>query len=76
MAIHSVVFLNDGLVYRVIVIKVYESKASLFASHDVSHFSFPIGGGNGNSFQYSCLGNPVDEEPWWAIVHGVAKSQT
>ena len=34
------------------------------------------GKGNGNSFQYSCLGNPMDRETWWAMVHGVAKSQT
>ena len=35
---------------------------------------FP-GEGNGNPRQYSCLGNPVDKEAWWATVHGVAKSQ-
>ena len=23
--------------------------------------------------QYSCLGNPMDREAWWATVHGVAK---
>ena len=26
--------------------------------------------GNGNPFQYSCLGNPVDRGAWWATVHG------
>ena len=31
--------------------------------------------GNGNPFQYSCLGNPMDREAWKAIVHGVTKSQ-
>ena len=31
------------------------------------------GEGNGNPLQYSCLGNPMDREAWWAIVHGVAK---
>ena len=34
-----------------------------------------LGGGNGNSIQYSCLGNPMDREAWWATVHGVADSQ-
>ena len=34
------------------------------------------GGGHGNPLQCSCLGNPMDREPWWAEVHGVAKSQT
>ena len=33
------------------------------------------GGGNGNPFQYSCLGNPMDRGAWWATVHRVAKSQ-
>ena len=27
-----------------------------------------LGGGNGNSFQYSCLKNPVDRGAWQAIV--------
>ena len=34
------------------------------------------GEGNGLSFQYSCLENPVDREAWKATVHSVAKSQT
>ena len=34
------------------------------------------GGGRGNPLQYSCLGNPMDREVWWATVHGVTKSQT
>ena len=31
---------------------------------------------NGNWRQYSCLENPMDRGVWWAIVYGVAKSQT
>ena len=31
------------------------------------------GEGNDNPFQYSCLGNPMDREAWWATVHGVTK---
>ena len=31
------------------------------------------GKGNGNALQYSCLGNPIDREAWWAAVHGVAR---
>ena len=34
------------------------------------------GGENGNSFQYSCLKNPMDRETWQAAVQRVAKSQT
>ena len=33
----------------------------------------PPGGGNVNPLQYSCLGNPMDTQAWWAIVQGVAK---
>ena len=31
------------------------------------------GEGNGNPLQFSCLGNLMDREAWWATVHGVAK---
>ena len=31
------------------------------------------GEGNGNPFQYSCLGNPMDSRAWRAAVHGVAQ---
>ena len=32
------------------------------------------GGGHGNPLQYSCLGNPMDREAWWATVDRVAKN--
>ena len=32
-----------------------------------------LGEGNDSPLQYSCLGNPMDREAWWAIVHRVAK---
>ena len=31
---------------------------------------------NGNPLQYSCLKNPIDRGTWWAVIHGVTKSQT
>ena len=34
------------------------------------------GGGHGNPLQHSCLENPMDRGAWWAIVHGVTKSQS
>ena len=34
------------------------------------------GEGNGNPLWYSCLENSMDQGPWWATIHGVAKSQT
>ena len=33
------------------------------------------GGGDGNPLQYSCLGNTLDREAWWAAVHAVTESQ-
>ena len=32
--------------------------------------------GNGNPLQCSCLGDPMDQGAWWALVRGVPKSQT
>ena len=43
------------------------------------HFPFSpacIGGGNGNPLQCSCLENPRDGGAWWAVIYGVAQSQT
>ena len=34
------------------------------------------GEGNGNPLQCTCQENSMDTGAWWAIVHGVAKSQT
>ena len=31
---------------------------------------------NGYPLQYSCLEDSMDRGAWWAVVHGVAKSQT
>ena len=31
---------------------------------------------NGNLLWYSCLESPMEGGAWWAMVHGVAKSQT
>ena len=32
-----------------------------------------LGEGNGNTLQYSCLGNPMDRGAWWATFHGVTR---
>ena len=34
------------------------------------------GKGNGNPFQYLCLGNLMDRGTWRARVHGIAKTRT
>ena len=33
---------------------------------------YPLEVRNGSPLQYSCLGNPMDREAWWATVHGLA----
>ena len=45
-------------------------------SGSVPGFGRSPGEGNGNPLQYSCQENPRDRGVWWAMVHGVAKSQT
>ena len=42
----------------------------------ISGLGRSLGEGNGNSLQYSCLGNPTDRGAWQATIHGAAKSQT
>ena len=38
--------------------------------------AMPPGEGNGNPLQYSCLGDPMDREAWWARVrHDLANKQ-
>ena len=33
------------------------------------------GEGNANLLQYSCLGNPMDRETWWAKVHSSQRAE-
>ena len=41
------------------------------------HFSLScIGERNGGPLQYSCLENPRNGGAWWAVVYGIAQSQT
>ena len=55
---------------------------SPFNAGDVEHTGLILwwgrspGEGNGNPFQHSCLGNPMDRRVWQATVHGVTMSQT
>ena len=42
----------------------------------INNILYPIGEGNGNPLQYSCLENPMDRGAWWATVHEVTKSRT
>ena len=44
--------------------------------HDGHEFEQAPRDGNGYPLQYSYQDNPMDTGAWWAIVYGVAKSQT
>ena len=41
--------------------------------HSIPGSGISPGEGNGNSFQYSCLGSHIDRGTWQAIVHRIAK---
>ena len=43
---------------------------------DASSIPGSAGEGSSNPLQCSLLGNPMDREAWWAVVHGVTKSWT
>ena len=63
-----------------IYIRLCSSDGKEFACNAGDPGSIPGSGrspgeGNGNLLQYSCLENPMDRGAWWAVVHGVAKSQ-
>ena len=55
---------------------VKNSPANARDTGSIPELGRPLGEGNGNSLQYSCLGSPMDRESWWDTVHRVAKSQT
>ena len=58
------------------------SKESAWSAGDIEDMDLIPGSarspgeGNGNPLQYSCLGNPMEREAWWATVHEVAESDT
>ena len=53
-----------------------ESACNLGDPSSIPGLGTSPGGGHGNPFQYSCLESPMDRGAWWALVHGVTKSQT
>ena len=52
-----------------------ESACNVRNMDSIPRLGRSLGEGNGYSLQYSCLENSMDRV-WWAIVHGVANSQT
>ena len=54
---------------------LYSSLPFIYSSYICISIRY-FGEGNGNPLQCSHLENPMDSGAWWAIVHGLAKSQT
>ena len=63
---------KDREAWHAAVHGVTKSQTRLSNSTELNLGRFP-GEENGNPFQYSCLGNPMDRGAWLSIVHGVAK---
>ena len=62
----------DREAWHAAVYGVTKSQTRLSNSTELNLGRFPREE-NGNPFQYSCLGNPMDRGAWLSIVHGVAK---
>ena len=76
----QVEFIGSSLVYT--VSSFYLSTHCTVISSDPCHATYPLCNpglgrspteGNGNPFQYSCLGNPTDREVYQATVHGITR---
>ena len=53
-----------------------DSKASTYNAGDlglIPELGRSPGKGNGHTYQYSCLENPMDGEGWQATVHGLQR---
>ena len=50
-----------------------ESTCNVEERGSVTSLGRSPGEGNGNPFQYSCLGNPIDRGAWQATLHGITK---
>ena len=71
---------SDGTFYFFLnqVLKNYPKESACNAGHpqcSISGSGRSPGEGNGNLLQYSCLGNPMDREAWWATLHGALRSR-
>ena len=72
---------SDGTFYFFLnqVLKNHPKESACNAGHlqcSLPGLGRSPGEGNGNTLQYSCLGNPMDREAWWSTVHGALRSQT
>ena len=71
--LNSTYFVSTGLPCGTVVKNLPANAGNAGSIPELGRFP---GEGNGNSLQYSYLGNSMHGGTWWGTVHGVAKSQT
>ena len=70
--VYICVYINR--VYKYVYIYIHkESARSAGDADSITGLGRTPGERNGNSLQYSCLGNPMDRGAWQATVNGVTK---
>ena len=83
MRLETAIVITKLLFYLIIVITklgfpggsaVKNSPASVTDPGSIPGSGRCPGGGHGNLFRYSCLGNPMDQGALWATVHSVTES--
>ena len=63
-----------SLIVWVLALVVKNLPDSVRGTGSIPGWGSPLGEGNGNLLQYSCLENPMDREAWWATVNRVTES--
>ena len=74
VSVYTYVYILIHSVYKYVYIYIYKESAHSAGDADsITGLGRTPGKGNGNSLQYSCLGNPMDRGAWQATVHGITK---
>ena len=68
---HDYIFLLSSLVAQTV-----KSSCNVGELDSIPGLGRSVGGGHGNSLQYSCLQDPMDRGAWQAAVHQVSESDT
>ena len=74
VSVYTYVYILIHSVYKYVYIYIHKESAHSAGDADsITGLGRTPGKGNGNSLQYSCLGNPMDRGAWQATVHGITK---
>ena len=69
--IYTFLFINGGYLFP-----GGSNKKGKESACNAGDLGLILGGGHGNSLQYSCLENPHEQGAWRSTVHRVAKSRS